>query len=79
MGSKPTGRAPCKNSCEAQSFYIEIRSLTSQIEKLETEKKQRERMMTSTIRARIFNHFLDEHKIMLLESEIDDVINLFKI
>ena len=49
------------------------------VEKLEKKKKQRERMMSSRIRARIFNHFSEEHNILLLESEIDDVINLFRI
>lgn len=79
MGSEPTGSAPCKNHCEAQAFYIEIRSLKSQIKKLETDKKQLERMMSSTIRARIFCHFSEEYHKLLTESEIDDVINLFRI
>ena len=34
MGNEPTGSAPCKKHCGARAFYIEIRGLKKENEKL---------------------------------------------
>ncbi len=69
-GSKnqPTGKAPCKNNCESQAFYIEIRGFKKR-------EQDREALVNEmAVMLDLFHTCIATEKMPVLNSECDETI-----